>query len=163
MKKLLIIAVLGLFSFQTFAQSDLPTTNVKNLNGSSVPFNQTIKPGKVTLISFWATWCIPCKKEIKAIREDLKNWHKAADFDYMTVSEDDSRATAMVRSYVRSQGWDFPSYMDPNNDLKRSINFQNIPFSIIVDKSGKIAYMHTGYSEGDEMVLFEKIKELAAK
>lgn len=163
MKKLIVIAVLGLFSFQAFAQSDLPTTNVKSLNGSSIPFNQIVKPGKVTLISFWATWCIPCKKEIKAIRKDLKNWHKAADFDYMTVSEDDSRATAMVRSYVRSQGWDFPSYMDPNNDLKRSINFQNIPFSIIVDKNGKIAYMHTGYSAGDEMILFEKVKELAAK
>lgn len=162
MKKLIALATLALFSFQAFAQ-ELPTTMIKDSKGASVPFNQTIEPGKVTLVSFWATWCVPCKKEIKAIREKLPAWHKAADFNYMAVSEDDSRASAMARSYARSQGWDFPSYLDPNNDLKRSINFQNVPFSVIIDKSGKIVYMHTGFSEGGENELFEKIKELSQK
>lgn len=163
MRKLLTLAVLAFFSFQSFAQSELPTTDVKDLKGASVPFNKTIEPGKVTLISFWATWCVPCKKEIKAIREHLPDWKKEADFNYMTVSEDDSRATAMVRSYARSQGWDFPAYLDPNSDLKRSLNFQNVPFSVIIDKDGKIAYMHSGFAEGSEMELFEKVKELSKK
>lgn len=163
MKKLFVFATLALFSIQVFAQSEVPTTKVKNLKGASVPFNETIEPGKVTLISFWATWCVPCKKEIKAIREHLEDWQAAVDFNYMTVSEDDSRATAMVRSYARSQGWEFPAYLDPNNDLKRSLNFQNVPFSVIIDKDGKVAYMHSGFAEGSEMELFEKVKEIAGK
>lgn len=81
----------------------------------------------------------------------------------MTVSVDDSRATAQVRGYAKSQGWEFPTYLDPNSDLKRSLNFQNVPFVIIVDKEGKIAYMHSGYEEGGEFELYEKVKELAAK
>lgn len=163
MKKLITLALLAFFSIQAFAQGQLPTTDVKNLKGASVPFNKTIEPGKVTLISFWATWCVPCKKEIKAIREKLPEWKKEVDFNYMTVSEDDSRATAMVRSYARSQGWDFPAYLDPNSDLKRALNFQNVPFSVIIDKDGKVAYMHSGFAEGSEMELFEKVKELSKK
>jgi thiol-disulfide isomerase/thioredoxin len=163
MKKLIILAVLAFFGIQAFAQSQLPTTDVKDLKGASIPFNKTIEPGKVTLISFWATWCVPCKKEIKAIREHLPEWKKEVDFNYMTVSEDDSRATAMVRSYARSQGWDFAAYLDPNSDLKRSLNFQNVPFSVIIDKDGNVAYMHSGFAEGSEMELFEKVKELSQK
>ncbi|HET8573070.1 MAG TPA: TlpA disulfide reductase family protein [Edaphocola sp.] len=162
MKKLIAFTLIAFMGVQAFAQStSLPTTNVKDLKGASVPFNETITPGKVTMISFWATWCVPCKKEIKAIREHLSDWHNAADFNYMTVSVDDSRATAMVRSYARSQGWDFPAYQDPNSDLKRALNFQNVPFTVIVGKDGKIAYMHSGFAEGGEAELFEKIKELA--
>jgi hypothetical protein len=81
----------------------------------------------------------------------------------MTVSIDDSRATAQVKSYAKSQGWDFPYYQDPNSDLKRSLNFQNVPFSIIVGKDGKVAYMQSGFEQGGENVIFQKIKEIAAK
>ncbi len=165
MKKLFaLLAVAGMLSFQATAQeADLPSTVVKDLKGASIPFNQTFEKGKVTLVSFWATWCIPCKKEIKSIRENMSDWKAQTDFNYMTVSMDDSRATAQVKAFAKSQGWDFPTYLDPNSDLKRSLNFQNVPFTIIVDKEGKIAHMQSGYEAGGELVLFEKIQELAAK
>lgn len=162
MRKIISVLALSLFSFPVFAQEALPATLVKDLKGKSVPFNETIEAGKVTLISFWATWCVPCKKEIKTIRDNMEAWQAEADFNYMTVSVDDSRATAMVRSYAKSQGWEFPAYLDPNSDLKRSLNFQNVPFTMIVDKAGKVAFMHSGFEEGSELQLFEKIKELAA-
>lgn len=166
MKKIFAIVALAAFSFQASAQTaqaDLPNTPVKDLKGSTVAFNQTFEKGKVTLVSFWATWCIPCKKEIKSVREKLTQWKSETDFNYMTVSVDDSRATAQVKSYAKSQGWDFPAYLDPNSDLKRSLNFQNVPFSIIVDKDGKIAHMQSGYEAGGEDVLYAKVKELSAK
>jgi len=53
--------------------------------------------------------------------------------------------------------------MDPNSDLKRSLNFQNVPFTIIVDKTGKIAYMHSGFEHGSEDDVFAKAKALAAQ
>lgn len=162
MKKLFLVAIASLFSVGVFAQSqDLPTTLVRDINGKQVPFNEAIEKGKVTVVSFWATWCIPCKQEIKNIKTKLPDWQKEADFNYMTVSIDDSRATAMVKTYSKSQGWTFPVYLDPNSDLKRSLNFQNVPFTMIVDKNGKIVFQHTGYEEGSENLLFDKVKELS--
>jgi hypothetical protein len=67
----------------------------------------------------------------------------------------------MVKTYSKSQGWNFPVLLDPNSDLKRSLNFQNVPYTIIVDQNGKIIYQHTGYEEGGENELFDMIKKLA--
>jgi thiol-disulfide isomerase/thioredoxin len=164
MKKLLLSAALAFYSIASFAQSqDLPTTSVRDINGRQVAFNETFEKGKITLVSFWATWCIPCKQEIKNVKTKLEGWQKEVDFNYMTVSIDDSRAAAMVKTYSKSQGWTFPTYMDPNSDLKRSLNFQNVPYTMIVDANGKIVFQHTGFEEGSENQLFEKIKELSGK
>lgn len=164
MKKILLATALLLGSAATYAQSEsLPTTIVKDLSkNDKVPFNETFKPGRVTMVNFWATWCVPCKKEIKNIRAKLEGWQAETEFDYMTVSIDESRAEGLVRSYAISQGWKFPYYIDPNSDLKRSLNFQNVPFTLIVGKDGKVAYMHSGYEEGGENEIYEKIKVLAA-
>lgn len=161
----MIAAVAALFlSSSVFAQTELPDTQVKDVNtGKKIAFNKTFTEGKVTLVNFWATWCVPCKKEIKNVTKKMPEWMKEAEFNYMTVSVDESRAEGLVRSYAKSQGWEFPYYIDANSDLKRSLNFQNVPFTMIVDKQGKVAYMHTGYEEGGEEEVWAKIKELSAK
>ncbi len=162
MKKTLFVIASLFFSSFTFAQSQsLPTTSVRDINGKQISFNDAFEKGKVTLVSFWATWCVPCKQEIKNIKTKLPEWQKEANFNYMTVSIDDARATAMVKTYAKSQGWTFPVLLDPNSDLKRSLNFQNVPYTLIVDKNGRIVYQHTGYEEGSENDLFKKVKELA--
>ena len=162
MKKIFALAA-GLLLFSNVqAQSELPTTQIKDVNsGEKIAFNKAFEPGKVTLVSFWATWCVPCKHEIKTIRKKMPDWKQQADFNYVTVSIDESRMEGLVRSYAKSQGWDFPFYIDPNSDLKRSLNFQTVPFTIIIDKQGKIAYMHSGYEEGSEEEVFAKVRELS--
>lgn len=161
MKKILMAIAGILLTFNLNAQ-ELPNTQIKDLNsGKKVAFKDIVKPGRVTAISFWATWCIPCKKEIKNISLTLDKWKAEADFDYITISIDETRAEGIARTYAISQGWKFPFYIDPNSDLKRSLNFQNVPYTLIIDKNGKIAYKHTGYEEGGENDVFAKIKELA--
>ena len=116
MKKILFSLTLVLAGFLASAQSELPKTVVRDVNGKQIAFNETFEKGKITLVSFWATWCIPCKQEIKNIKTKMEGWKKDVDFNYMTVSIDDSRATAMVKTYAKSQGWTFPVYLDPNSD-----------------------------------------------
>ncbi|HYD20672.1 MAG TPA: TlpA disulfide reductase family protein [Flavipsychrobacter sp.] len=165
MKKLILAAFSILLTTPLMAQSsDLPNTAIKDVEtNKKVAFNKTFEPGKVTLVNFWATWCVPCKKEIKNVRKKMGDWKKEADFNYMTVSVDEARAESLVRSYAKSQGWDFPYYIDPNSDLMRSLNFRTVPFTIIVDKNGKVVYTHQGYEEGGENEVFAKIKEYAKK
>jgi thiol-disulfide isomerase/thioredoxin len=163
MIKLLVASALLFASVTTHAQ-ELPNTQIKDVaSGKKLPFNQSIESGKVTVISFWATWCVPCKKEIKNISLKLADWKKEVDFNFITVSIDEARAEGLVRTYAISQGWSFPYYIDPNSDLKRSLNFQSVPFTLIIDKAGKIAFRHIGYEEGGENEVFAKVKELAAK
>ncbi len=162
MKKYIVVALCMLAAFSMQAQG-LPNTQIKDVSsGKKIPFDQTIEKGKVTLISFWATWCIPCKKEIKNLSLKLPEWKKEADFNYQTVSVDEARAEGLVRTYAISQGWTFPFYIDPNSDLKRSLSFQNVPYTMIIDKNGKVAFTHTGYEEGGEAEIFAKLKELSA-
>ncbi len=163
MKQLLSLTLALALSIGLFAQGHLPTTKVKTLEGKRVSFNETIEDGKVTLVSFWATWCVPCKKEIKNVKNLLPEWQQELDFNYMTVSEDDSRASAMVKAYSKTQKWSFPTYLDPNGDLKRSLNFQNVPFTIIVDENGEVVYSHQGYEEGAEYELYDQLKKVAPK
>lgn len=165
MKKLLIVALSIFVTATAFAQStDLPNTQVKDVNtNKKMAFNETFETGKVTLVNFWATWCVPCKKEIKNVRKKMEEWKKEADFNYMTVSVDEARAESLVRSYAKSQGWDFPYYIDTNSDLMRSLNFRTVPFTIIVDATGKVVYTHQGYEEGSENEVFAKIKEFSKK
>ncbi len=163
MKKILA-AIACLLATTAIQAQDLPNTQVKDVSsGKKVPFSQAIEKGKVTVVSFWATWCVPCKKEIKNISLKMADWKKETDFNYMTMSIDEARAEGLVRSYAISQGWTFPYYIDPNSDLKRSLNFQSVPFTIIIDKEGKVAWKHIGYEEGGEAEVLAKIKELAAK
>ncbi len=162
MKKILV-AVASLFLAATLHAQELPETQIKDVNtGKKMAFNQTFEKGKVTVISFWATWCVPCKKEIKNISLKLPEWKKEADFNYMTISIDEARAEGLVRTYAISQGWSFPYLIDANSDLKRSLNFQSVPFTIIIDKNGKIAFSHAGYEEGGENEVWAKVKELVA-
>ncbi|MCW3123344.1 MAG: hypothetical protein JWQ38_2836 [Flavipsychrobacter sp.] len=162
MKKILV-AVASLFLAATLHAQELPETQIKDVNtGKKIAFNQTFEKGKVTVISFWATWCVPCKKEIKNISLKLPEWKKEADFNYMTISIDEARAEGLVRTYAISQGWSFPYFIDANSDLKRSLSFQSVPYTIILDKNGKVAFTHTGYEEGGEGEVWAKVKELVA-
>ena len=61
---------------------------------------------------------------------------------------------------VEHHGWEYEVLLDPNSDFKRGLGIQTIPYTIIVDGKGNIAYRHNGYPDGSEIELIEKIREL---
>jgi thiol-disulfide isomerase/thioredoxin len=162
MKKI-FLAIAFIFTTLLANAQDIPSVIVKNIKGENVNFADVVKKNRITVVSFWATWCVPCKKEINNIAEIMPEWKKNMDFDFLAVSIDDTRNIAKVKSYVNGQRWDFTTLIDPNQDLKRALNFQSVPYTIVYDQSGKIAFTHSGYVEGDEFILKEKIKELLSK
>lgn len=163
MKKILclLLSVITI-SFSATAQvgKTLPSTQIKNSNGQSLAFNKIFTPGVVTIVSVWNIGCLPCREELNAVKNKIGKWKKEANIDYKIISIDDARAMNRAKGFAKSQGWPFEDYYDPNSDLKRFLNFQEIPFTFIVDKFGKVAFMHTSYKPGSEDIIFARAKEL---
>lgn len=147
-------------SVKSFSQSGLPVLPIKNISGNSVPLLSVIDTNAVTVISFWATWCVPCINELDALQEKLDEMTQQP-FRLIAISTDEARTVQKVKPLAKSRGWNFKIYLDESNEIKRAFNVSNIPFVLIVNK-GKVVYQKSGYTQGDEDVLLEKIKQVNA-
>ena len=144
-------------------EKTLPTMTLTDMNGKQVNVAELGKTGKITVLSFWATWCVPCKKELNNINEIYDDWKKKYNASVVAVSIDDSRSSTKVKPYAESQRWSYDVLLDVNQDLKRELNIQSVPFTVLLNAEGKIVYTHSGYTEGDENILEEAIQGLAKK
>ncbi|MFN7833972.1 MAG: TlpA family protein disulfide reductase [Bacteroidota bacterium] len=162
-KTLSILAVLALAT-SVFAQGKaLPSANLKTLEGQTINAKDLGKSGKITVISFWATWCSPCKKELDAINEIYEDWQKNYNVELIAISTDDSRTAAKVPAMVQSKAWPYRILLDTSRELSIAANIQSVPYTFLLDQKGNIVYEHVGYAPGDEDELEEKIKALAGK
>jgi len=98
------------FSFMCFAQDanvqpGLPNVVVKNIEGQDVNIQSYASDGKITIVSFFATWCKPCFKEFKNYNDLLDSWGEEYDAELVGVSTDDSRNMSKVRPIVNGMGW----------------------------------------------------------
>jgi thiol-disulfide isomerase/thioredoxin len=164
MKKILVALCLTI-TLGAMAQNNqtMPEILLKDVNGKVKNVNDYSKSGKITIISFWATWCTPCKKELSNLNELYDDWKVKYGLELVSVSTDNSRNVPKVKPFVDGQGWVFDCLLDVNEDLKRALNAPLIPYTVLLDQKGNIVYTHTGYIEGDEYTLEEKIKSLMAK
>jgi len=161
MKRIVFVLTLAFSSNFLFSQDMLPDIELYDINGNKVNVNSYTGDGKITVFSFWATWCVPCKEELNNIAEIYADWQADYNVEIVAVSIDDSKTRANVKSYAEGQGWDYTVLLDTNKDLHRMLSGQSVPFTVVTDKEGKIIEKHTGYIEGDEYVLEDKIKELS--
>jgi thiol-disulfide isomerase/thioredoxin len=142
------------------AQNELPDVKIKSLNGQEVNFKGLSAGGDTAVVvDLWATWCIPCIEELESINDQYADRQKETPFKIIAVSIDDARTSGRVRSFVKGKGWKFDIYLDPNSDLKRALNVNEVPHVLII-KNGKIVYQHNGYLPGNEEELFEKLKTI---
>ena len=160
MKKILI-SLLLLVPTISFAQiKNLPNVDVKKIDGSSFNFKNIDNNGNPIVISFWATWCKPCTKELNNIAELYEDWQDETNVKLVAVSIDDRRSQSKVAPYVNSSGWEYEIYIDPNSDLKRAMGVSTVPHTFLLDKNKQIIWQHRGYVEGDEYELFDEILKL---
>ncbi len=166
MKNLIIAGIFSLLVLASFSQNEsqntnLPSVNIKTLDGQTVNFQSLTNNGKPMIISFWALWCKPCKKELDAFNENYEDWQEKTGVKIYAISIDDARSTAKVMPFVSGKDWEFEVLLDPNSDLKRAMNVNMIPHTFLIDGNGKIVYQHTSYYEGSEYELFELVKKVA--
>ncbi len=162
--KFLTLAFLVL-SISVFAQDEqkLPSVTVKHLDGQSVDLATYGENEKLTVISFWATWCTPCKKELDAINDIYEDWQEEFDVELLAITIDNSRQLTKVPGIVTTKGWEFEVLSADQNEIQTALNFQTIPQTFLIDKEGNIVYSHSGYVPGDEFELEDHIREEAEK
>lgn len=158
--RLLAVLFLASITSTVFAQKTLPDVTIQELSGKKVNIQDYAGNDKVTVLSFWATWCVPCKKELDNIAEYYEDWQEDYNMELVAISVDNARSITKIKTVVDSKGWEYEILSDKNSDLKRALNFQAVPYTIVVDTEGNIVYRHDGYVEGDEYELEDVLKKL---
>lgn len=159
--KALIVSIALLFVALTCVIAQIPSVKVEDSKGAQVNTASLIDNKTPMIISFWATTCKPCIRELNAINELMPDWLEEVKFRVVAVSTDDSRSTAKARAMAEGSGWDdFIMLYDKNQEFMRAMNVTLTPQVYVVDANGKIVYSHTGYAPGNELELLKVIKNL---
>lgn len=156
-KKALILAAMALFAGTSFAE--LPSVSLKDLNGNTINTAELSNDGKPFVIDFWATWCKPCVRELKAISEVYDEWVEDTGVKIYAVSLDEAQNEQRVKPFVQSKGWEFEVLLDPNGDFKRQMGVSDPPHVFVVDGEGNVIWNHQGYVDGSEEEIIEVVKK----
>jgi thiol-disulfide isomerase/thioredoxin len=113
--------------------------------------------GQVVLINFWASWCGPCRQEMPLLDDIYRKYGKLGFVILgINVEQDSSKA----KTYLHDVPVTFPILYDTQNTLSKLYDVNAMPTTVIVDRNGKIRYIHQGYQPGYETTYKQQIKEL---
>ncbi len=149
---LLFIAITGLSNAQTFQDFTLP-----DLENNDVKISSFLEKGPL-MIGFWATWCTPCKEELRKL-QDIYEKYKDKGFTYIAVNQDNQKSISKVKSYITSQGYTFPVLLDIDKKVIEAFGGKpdEIPYSVLVGKDKQILSTHLGFKTGDEAEIEKEI------
>ncbi len=157
-KRLVVVAI---FIFAIFMANNSYAGKKKafdftlnDLNNNPVSMKSLLGKGPV-YIAFWATWCKPCKNELEIVSK-IYDEYKDRGFQLVGINEDAGHSLGKVKSFVKSQKWNFPILLDKNEKVKRDYKAFGLPYSVILDAEGNIIHTAYGFRPGDEV----KVKEL---
>ncbi len=153
------VILLGIISSGLITPAkQFPAAKLKSLEGKTINIADEFAKHKLSVVSFWATWCSPCKKELDAMKPLAEEWKKSG-IEVIAITIDDAQQLAKVKPMVIQKKWTYTILSDQNKDMQRLLSFQTIPQTFVVDKKGNILYAHNGYTPGDEYELDKKLKE----
>jgi len=134
----------------------LPDLSVKLLDGKQVRLSVLLEEGPL-LVSFWATWCAPCKKEMIFL-EEFHQKYSENSFRVLAISTDSPKSMSKVKSYIRAKKHTFLVGIDPNQDIAKKMNALLMPTTLILNKEQKVSWYHQGFIPGDEKEIEAQIR-----
>jgi hypothetical protein len=160
MKRVLFLITTMLFCINQAGKAQMPAVTLKTIDGKTVRTDTLSNNGKPIIIDFFATWCKPCNRELKAINEVYEDWQEETGVKLIAVSIDQAQNVNKVKPLVDENAWPYEVLLDTNGELKRALGIQMIPYTLILDGEGKIVYKHNGYTDGAEQELIDKVREI---
>ena len=129
---------------------------LKDLKGKLVRLSDY--KGRVVLINFWATWCAPCKQEIPHLNRMFKSYQDQG-FTVLAISTDSPQTQSQVGRLARR--WAVTTLLDLEGQVVAMLNPRGVaPYTLFVDRQGRMALDHDGYHSGDEVKIEEAVKAL---
>jgi peroxiredoxin len=136
-------------------QAAAPDFTLRQIDGPNLRLGE--QRGRVVMVNFWATWCGPCRQEMPQL-DRLYQKYKSSGFVLLGVNvDDDARKAADVAAKL---GVTFPVLLDTDKAVSRLYDLSTMPSTVIIDRDGKVRYLHRGYLAGYEDNYDRQIREL---
>ena len=135
-----------------------PDFTVEMVDGSKVQLSKL--KGKVVVVNFWATWCPPCREELKQVQKQLIDRFKGKDFLFLPISRGEKKS--VVEAFRKKNNYTFPMGLDPEQSIYKLYASNYIPRNFVVGKDGKVIYVSVGYTP-EEFAEMIKVIEDALK
>ena len=158
MKKYILAAFLALLA--PLHADWAPGTDLPSLSASGLEGKVPSIAGKVVVLDFFASWCVPCKQSMPAL-EAMHKELKAKGLVVIGVSVDE-KAEDMA-GFLKKTPVTFSTVRDAGKKLVAAANVATMPTTVIVDRKGKIQHIHSGFRKGDDAKLRAVIEKLLAE
>lgn len=135
-----------------------PDFTVEMVDGSKIQLSKL--KGKVVVVNFWATWCPPCREELKCVQKELIDRFKGKKFVFLPISRGEKKST--VEAFRKKMNYTFPMGLDPQQDIYKLYASNYIPRNFVVGKDGKVIFQSVGYTP-EEFAEMVKVIEAALK
>jgi len=137
------------------AQATAPDFTLRSADGRNLRLKE--QRGQVVLVNFWASWCGPCRQEMPQLNR-LYDKYRAAGFTLLAVNIDDDAGLG-TRTAAR-WGLRFPVLLDADKTVSKLYDLGSMPATVLIDRDGRVRYLHRGYREGMEEAYERQIREL---
>jgi peroxiredoxin len=132
-----------------------PDFSLASLDGQNVALAD-YKGKKKLVLSYWASWCGPCRLEMPSLKDFYEKYHHDdSDFELLAISIDDNRGDA--ESYATKEKLPFPVLLDLQSKVADAYSVNAIPTVFVIDRDGKVIFAHTGFDQMLEFQLAQKL------
>lgn len=136
--------------------SEAPAFAARTLDGDSLRLADL--RDRVVLLNIWATWCIPCRKEMPELQA-LHTEFATQGLHVVGVSVDEQSADAAVRNFTTDLGITYTILRDPTEAVSFAFQIPGVPATFLIDRQGRIAWKHLGPFDRDNPTLRAALAE----
>ncbi len=159
---LVIALCLSTFSTSSHAAEDAGDFTLGSLGGENISLSDYLGK-KVVLVSFFATWCAPCIKEMGKLNVMQKELGERG-FQVLSISVDEARDKAKVKALIKRMRYTPPVLLDTDSKVVNSYNpRKDMPWTMIIGMDKKIQHKKKGFTEGDEVTIRKWVEALLPK
>jgi thiol-disulfide isomerase/thioredoxin len=148
-------AALAAGELKPWPGGDTPALEIKDIGGA----NHRLEDyrGKVVLLNFWATWCVPCREEMPSIGRLKKT---LADRPFVVLAVNVDEPESRVAKFLAQMPLDFPTLLDPGGRTTRAWKVRILPASFLIAPNGRIRYTVTGELDWANKHIVRSVSEL---